>query len=197
MGAYDIPAFLQYIKKETGKAKVSLLGHSEGTTSIFAALTDPRSTKITNELVDVFIALAPVVYVTNESSGFLDFYSKHGSLIEKLLKRFKVSYLFQGECALSPTEEYFYKDFCQEVDKVCREILGLVGADPKYDALRNERILLDHYPSGTSLRQLDHLKQMINEKKNNPVFKMFDFGPNENFLRYKSKTPPIYDLSKI
>lgn len=72
MGRYDVPAFLDYIKAQTSRKKVTYIGHSEGTSQMFAALSDPKSSKITNESVDTFIALAPIVYIANGTSEFFN-----------------------------------------------------------------------------------------------------------------------------
>lgn len=40
MGKYDVPANIDYIINETGFSKVAYVGHSQGTTQMFAALAD-------------------------------------------------------------------------------------------------------------------------------------------------------------
>ena len=37
MGTYDIPAIIDFVLAKTGQSQVSYVGHSEGTTQIFAA----------------------------------------------------------------------------------------------------------------------------------------------------------------
>ena len=38
VGIYDIPAMLAYIKEKTGFEKITLIGHSQGTSATFAGL---------------------------------------------------------------------------------------------------------------------------------------------------------------
>lgn len=43
MGQYDIPAFYNYILKNSKAEKIVYIGHSQGTAQMFAALTDPTN----------------------------------------------------------------------------------------------------------------------------------------------------------
>lgn len=65
MGQYDVPANIQYVKNTAGVSKVTYIGHSQGTTQMFAALSDPAvRSKVAPYLKD-FYALAPVVYLVS------------------------------------------------------------------------------------------------------------------------------------
>ena len=62
MGLHDVPAFVDFITAKTGHAKVTYVGHSEGTTQMFigaSLMPDYYASK-----VDLFVALAPVVRMT-------------------------------------------------------------------------------------------------------------------------------------
>jgi pimeloyl-ACP methyl ester carboxylesterase len=63
MGLYDLPAEIDFILSKTGQSKVSLVGHSEGTTQTFIGLS--MKYDYFKEKVNVFIALAPVVHLYN------------------------------------------------------------------------------------------------------------------------------------
>ena len=54
-------------------------------------------------------------------------------------------------------------------------------------------IYLDNVPDGTSTRPFVHYAQLHLTN----VFQKYDFGPEENMVRYGSENPPVYDLSKI
>lgn len=60
MAMYDIPAELSYVAAFTGK-KIHYVGHSQGTTQMFASLS--LNTKGVREHMHEFIALAPVTYL--------------------------------------------------------------------------------------------------------------------------------------
>lgn len=40
MGDYDLPAFIDYARKQTGVQKVSYVSHSLGTTEMFYAISN-------------------------------------------------------------------------------------------------------------------------------------------------------------
>jgi len=52
---------------------------------------------------------------------------------------------------------------------------------------------LGHFPAGTSFRCVDHFRQMTLSKK----FQKFDFGLEENVIKYEQETPPEYDFGNI
>ena len=42
MGAYDIPAMIDFILKNTGEKTLSYMGHSQGTSQMFSALSENK-----------------------------------------------------------------------------------------------------------------------------------------------------------
>lgn len=63
MGKYDLPAMVQEITKKTESEKISYVGHSQGTTQMFASLCSSDTSDFMNSKIDVFVALAPIVYI--------------------------------------------------------------------------------------------------------------------------------------
>ena len=49
------------------------------------------------------------------------------------------------------------------------------------------------FPSGTSIKNLRHFKQIL--KADN--FLKFDYGEKQNLELYGTKTPPLYNMSKV
>lgn len=52
---------------------------------------------------------------------------------------------------------------------------------------------MGHFPSGSSLRNMDHFEQIIRKGK----FAKYDFGTAINMQKYGTKDPPIYNLTNI
>ena len=67
MADYDQPALWRYILQKTGAEKITYVGHSQGTTQLFAALCGDQSDFFKQHLMR-FVAIAPVVYLLNLSS---------------------------------------------------------------------------------------------------------------------------------
>lgn len=68
MGRYDLPAMITKILDVTGHEKIAYVGHSQGTSQMFAALSCPQSAAFMNSKVAIFIALAPIVYLVDHSN---------------------------------------------------------------------------------------------------------------------------------
>jgi pimeloyl-ACP methyl ester carboxylesterase len=64
MARHDLPAVVRYITELT-KGKIVYVGHSLGTTQMFAALADTVVNDFLHSKIEVFIALAPIVYLVN------------------------------------------------------------------------------------------------------------------------------------
>ena len=64
MADYDQPALWRYILEKTGASKITYIGHSQGTTQMFAALCGKDADFFRQHMVR-FIAIAPVVYLEN------------------------------------------------------------------------------------------------------------------------------------
>ena len=66
MGLYDLPAVIDYIRDVTNQPKVAYIGHSQGTTQMFYALSENEP--FFRDKVSIFIALAPVTKITNQKA---------------------------------------------------------------------------------------------------------------------------------
>ncbi len=52
---------------------------------------------------------------------------------------------------------------------------------------------LGHFPAGTSFRCVDHFRQMTIAKQ----FQKYDYGLEENVIKYEQETPPAFVLENI
>lgn len=74
MAYYDLPAFINHIATETGYNSLGYIGHSEGTIQMFAAASSTAESEVLRDAiskVNIFVALAPVAYVSNLHSEIL------------------------------------------------------------------------------------------------------------------------------
>lgn len=69
MGTYDIPAIIDFVLAKTGQSQVSYVGHSEGTTQIFAAAS--LAPAYYKEKMNIFVALGPATFISNCEAKFL------------------------------------------------------------------------------------------------------------------------------
>ena len=66
MGQYDQPAIIDYILNITNNSKLAYIGHSQGTTQMFYALSKYGDSM--REKLSLFVALAPVTKITNQKA---------------------------------------------------------------------------------------------------------------------------------
>ena len=69
MGDYDLPAEISYVLEKTGKEKLAYIGHSQGTTQLFYALS--HNEEFFKDKISVFIALGPVTELSNCNSNLI------------------------------------------------------------------------------------------------------------------------------
>ena len=73
MGIYDLPAAFKYINRVTNR-KIHYIGHSQGTLSMFIALS--LEVKAVSDNMMSFHAFGPVAYLKHQSSKLLNDASK-------------------------------------------------------------------------------------------------------------------------
>lgn len=80
MGDHDIPSVTKYIIQNTGHPKIAYIGHSQGTTQLFYALSTNQD--FFKDKVSVFIALGPVLELSHGKSNLLNFAAMFGDVLE-------------------------------------------------------------------------------------------------------------------
>lgn len=187
MSDYDLPAAFDYITKYTQQQKISYIGHSQGTVIMLAALSE-NNEHIKTKLKS-FVAMGPFVSLTHQESLAFSLID-HEALIN-LLKYFKTYEVF-GETWF--TSEVA-RTACRTLNFLCEAGLYLLSdMKPELDNLERMDVVMGHYPSGTSLRDFEHILQMTK----NETFQKFDFkNETENFRRYGQISPPAYNLSNV
>lgn len=196
MGEFDIKANIDFILQKTGAVKLTYIGHSQGTTQMFAALGSQTSDFI-NSKVNKFIALAPVVLPRKLSSHII---SKLASdtILAKALQTLGITELLPGGCSKSNPAKWLASKFCTLATSFCQIFLGLTDDNPWYNNGEITSIMSYYFPSGSSVRSLFHFQQLINQKDEaNPRFLKYDFGSQINQQKYGSPNAPAYDFGRI
>jgi gastric triacylglycerol lipase len=197
MGEFDVKANLGYVTAITGKDKITYVGHSQGTSQMFAALSDKATTDYVHSKLNGFIALAPVAYLANSNSKLIRLLANDGILIESA-KLFGMEEWLPGACSKTSAQSEFEYYLCKLDVTLCDIFISLLADyNPKYDNQKMFPTFVQHNPSGSSLRSLLHYRQLLESDKHHPVFRKFDYGRVENEKKYGQKTPPDYDLNLI
>ncbi len=197
MGRYDVKAQVEYALQVTGQPKLTFVGHSQGTSQMFAAMSDSETAGFIKANVKKFIALAPIVYLTHQTSMLISLMGRT-PLLEQTANLLGVQEWLPGACSQTSAQSSFEAAVCKVIPQFCNFGLSMFDQNPKYDNLKNLPTFLRHMPSGTSLRTLIHYKQnMYQQDKEVPRFQKYNFGESENMRRYGQKTPPEYNLDLI
>lgn len=181
---YDLPDTIEMVQKLTGHKKLGYVGHSQGTAMMFGLLADEPEYA---DIVQPYVALAPVAYVNNCISP-VKYFAIYTPVFEHINMWFATSnvavkYLAPLVCGPRMVRR-----------DVCANIMFLsTGFD--LDELDDSRIkaYLAHMPSGTSVKNIAHYGQEVISGR----FAHFDHGILGNQIRYNRTRAPDYDLSKI
>ncbi|XP_075978099.1 lipase 1-like [Anticarsia gemmatalis] len=189
-GYHDLPSTIDYILNKTNQQSLSTIGYSEGTASMYVlGATRPEY----NEKVKIFISLAPISYMHNAES--------YMSIIMDLAPVINEAYLAAGNEEVlgfnSPIKALMNALCLQK--KIGYEICLLNGLFLLAGAHQREiepdffPVIIGHFPSGTSRKNLEHLTQIRSRRR----FANYDYGPAGNMVEYNTEFPPDYDLSKV
>ena len=163
----DLPEIINYVAMKTQKSKIGYIGYSMGTTLMFALMsTKPEI----SALIDPFIAIAPVVYISKIAEWFL---------------RFKYLYPIFRAVPTSLMKFDLIRQILIEV--FGGQELNVNSKDSFVEQMAAR--LLDQ----SSTLVLSHFLQLM--AKNS--FSHFDWGLINNYRHYGSLHPPTYPLYNI
>lgn len=178
MATHDSNATVAYIRQQTGKASIGVIGHSLGATQFLltpqtgiAILVNLAGSSILNHTEDKLVIMAA------ENPQYLE-----------TLKSYGISELFPANIAQSSFSRICetFSSFCESlVDNVLEQDTDYLNMD-RYDEL------LGHFPAGTSLKNIEHFVQIYKSKR----FQKYDYGLELNRKIYLSDNPPLFDLTK-
>ncbi|KAI8435541.1 hypothetical protein MSG28_003837 [Choristoneura fumiferana] len=185
---YDVPAVIDYIMnvKADGN-KITYIGHSMGTTILFAMLTlRPEY----NNILKAGFALAPVVYMADMKSSLKSFapIASNVAYMEMLYgsHEFIPKHSTLGRISASCKPDSYDGLYCRNI------IFSICGSDEKQFNKDVLPVFLSHLGTGTSWKTTVHFAQLISSQR----FQQFDYGTNNQRV-YGSELPPEYDLSKV
>ncbi|XP_025991603.1 lipase 3 isoform X3 [Solenopsis invicta] len=189
VGTKDLPAMFDYILKYTEQKDLYYIGHSMGTTSLFALLsTKPEY----NVKIKMAILMAPAV-LWIEISPTLNEIANIFPIVKKVLENHQIYDVLPQSLTIVTMGKILCNDN-MITQSICVTIFFvLAGADPAQLNTTSLPYLISHCPAGASVQSFEHYYQNVLTKD----FRQYDYGINENYKRYKQKTPPEYDLKKI
>ncbi|XP_014260504.1 lipase 3-like [Cimex lectularius] len=189
LGYYDVPALIDYILKQTGYSKLTYIGHSQGTSQFFImGSTRPEY----NDKVNVMAALGPVAYL-DHTHGLIKLLSSMSSFLAKLAKLFNMHEVLEHPLVFQLANKVLCGPY-SVLRPLCNDVFFYItGFDsPQMNNTIGSEIG-NYCPTGATIKQLNHFAQLTHNGK----FTMFDYGTEENMVKYNSLYPPQYDLTKV
>lgn len=188
--AFDIPDTIAFVQNLTGHHKVGYVGHSQGTSLMFGLLSEkPEYANI----VEPFVALAPVAYVDNTISigKFLGIYI---SSVRNLPMFQHINVWFASSNTII---RFLTTLLCGNQvmpEDVCNTIFFLTFGYNQ-EEIDNSQLpaYLSHFPAGTSAKNIAHYGQEVLSHR----FAKYDYGTHINRMRYGQDQSPDYNLSYI
>ncbi|KAH8402937.1 hypothetical protein KR222_000550 [Zaprionus bogoriensis] len=188
IGAYDLPAMIDYILAETGETAVHYVGHSQGCTVFFVMGAERPEY---NAKIKTAHMLAPPIFMGNVTdgtvTGLAPYVGSPGLSTELLQNQVFLPWnpllqrVLDTACSYDPLFGY------------CKVLAMMWGGDlGNLNATLLPQVTETH-PAGISTNQGIHFIQshVSNE------FRQYDWGTKKNLLKYGAEVPPSYDLGKI
>ncbi|XP_031347101.1 lipase 1-like [Photinus pyralis] len=189
IGIYDITATIDYILRETSREQLFYVGHSQGTTSVLAMLAARPEY---NDKIILMTALAPVAYTANSNHILYKILDSNLPLLQHLLDSYGVYQLLPHSQLLTLVGRILCNDYAL-TQPICETIVYLYAG---YSTNFNTTLLpviLTNTPAGASMRMFYHYIQLAISGQ----FQMYDFGQQQNLIRYGQASPPKLDLTKV
>ena len=190
MGEFDIPAMIDYIISTTKMPKINFVGHSQGCVAFFSGVIQ---NKYLNEKVDNFFALAPAAFLPNIKLPLKNL-RYFITVLPSLDKSFE-----HGEILKSPKVLYkVTEEFCSILN-MCNNDMFMLDGNEYSSNLNLSRISVynAHDPSGTSLQNVKHWTQMVDQNKKKFGMRFYDNGYFGNYHKYKSFVSPKYNFEEF
>lgn len=186
MGQYDIPAEVNFVLNATGAQTLTYIGHSQGTTQMFALLSEyPQF----GSKLNLYVGLGAVATVRNVTLGLMSIVNNTEFM--DLLEKFHIYDILPYT-----NEPVFVYEACRIFGLVCSSIVeyitDLVSTN---DNTPRFPVILAHEPGGSSLHNIQHWTQMSTYTTYR--LQKFNYGTQGNEQYYGQPTPPVYNLSNV
>ncbi|CAH1179214.1 unnamed protein product [Phaedon cochleariae] len=188
IGVYDTPASIDYILQRTGEKNLHYVGHSQGTTSMFAMASDRPEY---NDKIKVMVALAPSALlheIKHPIRLVIPIYEILRALTNALLI-YKIPPYISTSTFIA-----VFREFCRFTPNfICKYILfSVAGIEQEQFIEELSGIFTSAFPAGLSVHQLYHYAQVVKSHE----FGRYDWGEALNLEKYGSKIPGRYQIEK-
>mmetsp|Transcript_19193 Transcript_19193/g.18335 ORF Transcript_19193/g.18335 Transcript_19193/m.18335 type:complete len:144 (+) Transcript_19193:86-517(+) len=142
---------------------------------MFVALSENEN--YYKDRVSIFIALGPVLRLTNCRSELLTLIGNNDELILDFCETFGIYEFFPANWI----DNALFKLVCGVLPPICElGVYIICDEDVSLDNSDRLNVYMSHFPSGTSLKCLDHYAQLMSTDD----FLRYDYGSKDNMIVY-------------
>ena len=192
LGEHDLPTQINLALEKSGASKLTYLAHSQGTSQMFYALTTNQDFFL--QKVNLFVALAPVVRLTNVEMGIEEVSKWIGSGPLS-----SIAHYFGMYSVASPTQRKKTSGFLEELesssvlDDLADKFMDAVSTKNPRNNAQRDLASESWSPAQASVKECMHYVQLMHTGN----FQKFDNGADQNQKMYGQSTPPLLDLTSI
>mmetsp|Transcript_4994 Transcript_4994/g.3621 ORF Transcript_4994/g.3621 Transcript_4994/m.3621 type:complete len:240 (+) Transcript_4994:558-1277(+) len=155
---------------------------------MFYALTEKEA--YFAEKVSIFIALGPVTTLAHCRSTLLNIIANNDELLIDFCEAFGIYEFFPANWI----DSALFGLVCGLLPPICEfGVQIFADEDTSLDDSTRLNVYMGHFPSGTSLKCLDHYAQSIQTD----AFRRYDYGGSDNMIIYGQENAPDIDLTKL
>ncbi|EFP06042.1 hypothetical protein CRE_04980 [Caenorhabditis remanei] len=188
---FDLRQQIEYALEKTNQKSLFYVGHSQGTTVMFARLAEADATW--QSKIRIFFAMGP-------TAGFLKPLMPFTLLGEGQLQKL-IQFVLDGKFGILPVEvpkaiSSIITNICQSrfFSPLCSAGLNAAGLET-LGQVNTSRIpiIISHFPSATSTLNLLHWAQIFKFHE----LRRLDLGAKRNLIAYGQKEAPKFDIGNI
>ena len=139
------------------------------------------------ENVNVFVAMAPPVYLKNKNSSLAAYWREIQYFLTKIIHFYDIIHL-------PKKDEHLLATFCSVFKSVCDKYLTEKMLIPEIDNMERSVDYLANFPSGSTYRATLYYAQCV---ASDGLFRKYDFGPIDNMKLYGQAEPPTIPVEDI
>ena len=176
------------IQEETEGQKVAYIGHSQGTTQMFAALSENQS--YFADKVPLFVALGPVTKISHTEASIFKFAADFYTELADACSLFGIHEMLGANWFTSTATQLF----CSNIPYFCELISQLfITHNPDLDDSDRFGVYMGHEPNGASVKAILHYAQNLREDR----FQVFADDYTDFFKRHEKRTTDLIPLENI
>lgn len=190
IGVDDVPTMIDYVIATVNQEQIFYIGHSQGTTLFYVMCSELPEY---NEKIRAMFSLSPVAWMKHMTSPLLRLVAMTNWVLGPFLE-------IIGMHEFLPQNSFF----AEIGDKLCGDnsflqplctnaLFAICGFNPKQMNASLIPTVMGHTPAGAATKQLLHFAQEVNSGH----FRKYDYGFFGNIAKYKSISPPKYQLEKV